>query len=607
MTSQGLAPPMTYSILPVIYDSLAKGVQMAIAFGILCGEYGQDELLDAGGSDLDSPTVRMALLPVQERKAGRDRLYESVVIGYLPRFERQKRSVEAAVQRQGGRRWAGKVSFVPLPYADEEDGPHDLDKTHAALTEVLEEVASGGPGNLIYLHLNSGTQVQQWNLYRMADRQLLSCPARLLQTFARREDPTKEIGYRVPHLGLYRYRAPEPTDQADLEALEHIRKAFGSANAEFESALPLLARIGTRTGEPLLLLGGTGTGKTYLAFQIHQAWLKRQGISTKAEKCFHEVNCASHLTPEMAHSEIFGHVKGAYTGAHKRRTGKMKLADKGTLFLDEIGDLNLAGQGMLLKAIEDHKFQPLGSETTVSSNFRLICATNRDLSAEVAGWLSRGGPPVGSGSHGFRHDLYFRISSWSFNLPSLRQRADLPERVRLILDTWYQENAGRYGLKGYRRGFDFSVKAWAEFMSFVEHPDSLWPGNIRELRDFVCRIAVRSGLTGAHDIQPSVVRNEIARLRTKWQGLQRIPGQDALRESVCDAASKAYPEHCLAEAVELWLQNEVRHHSRTNADAGRELYLPPGGSLPNPGAKLSARRKTLLGRAISGEQYRRRP
>ena len=162
-------------------------------------------------------------------------------------------------------------------------------------------------------------------------------------------------------------------------------------------------RTAAKSDISVLILGPTGSGKEVVARMIHE--LSRRGTNK-----FQAVNCAA-LPDTLFESEIFGYEKGAFTGAHDRKPGRLELANNGTLFLDEIGDLSLIAQAKLLRVLEERRFERLGGNTSIEVNFRLISATNRPLEQFVRD--SR-----------FREDLYYRVNAFSIRLPSLRERAD---------------------------------------------------------------------------------------------------------------------------------------------------------------------------------------
>jgi DNA-binding NtrC family response regulator len=219
-------------------------------------------------------------------------------------------------------------------------------------------------------------------------------------------------------------------------------------------------RTAAKSDISVLILGPTGAGKEVVARMIHE--LSRRGTNK-----FQAVNCAA-LPDTLFESEIFGYEKGAFTGAHDRKQGRLELANNGTLFLDEIGDLSMIAQAKLLRVLEEHRFERLGGNASIEVNFRLISATNRPLDQFVRD--SR-----------FREDLYYRVNAFSIRLPSLRERAsDIPVLAGRFLARYCAAN----GLA--LDGKSFSKEAVDLLMQYH------WPGNIRELESTVSRAALSS-------------------------------------------------------------------------------------------------------------------
>jgi transcriptional regulator with GAF, ATPase, and Fis domain len=213
------------------------------------------------------------------------------------------------------------------------------------------------------------------------------------------------------------------------------------------------------TDSTVLVLGETGTGKEVAAAAIHAASARRDGPLVK-------VNCAA-LPRELVESELFGHEKGAFTGAAQQRRGRFELADGGTLLLDEVGELSLEAQAKLLRVLQEREFERVGGSKTLRVDVRVIAATNRDLQAQV----SRGA---------FRNDLFYRLNVFPIELPPLRERReDIPELVRHLA-----EKAAR------RLGQTLEAISPA----FVERAAAqAWPGNIRELENVIERALIMSG------------------------------------------------------------------------------------------------------------------
>ena len=219
-------------------------------------------------------------------------------------------------------------------------------------------------------------------------------------------------------------------------------------------------RTAAKSDISVLILGPTGSGKELVARMIHE-------LSRRQTAKFQAVNCAA-LPDTLFESEIFGYEKGAFTGAHDRKPGRLELANEGTLFLDEIGDLSIVAQAKLLRVLEERRFERLGGNKSIHVDFRLISATNRPLDQFV-----RDGR--------FREDLYYRVNAFSIRLPSLRERqVDIPVLAQRFL--------GRYCAAN---GLPLDAKAFAR-----EALDVLtayhWPGNIRELESTVSRAALSS-------------------------------------------------------------------------------------------------------------------
>ena len=230
-------------------------------------------------------------------------------------------------------------------------------------------------------------------------------------------------------------------------------------------------RTAAKSDISVLILGPTGSGKEVVARMIHE--LSRRGTNR-----FQAVNCAA-LPDTLFESELFGYEKGAFTGAHDRKQGRLELANNGTLFLDEIGDLSAVAQAKLLRVLEEHRFERLGGNHSIEVNFRLISATNRPLEQFV-----RDGR--------FREDLYYRVNAFSIRLPSLRERViDIPVLAQRFLSRYCIAN-----------GLPVDAKAFArEAVDVLMHYH--WPGNIRELESTVSRAALSSSdrVIRPHDIE----------------------------------------------------------------------------------------------------------
>ncbi len=223
---------------------------------------------------------------------------------------------------------------------------------------------------------------------------------------------------------------------------------LGALRADIARAAPSNGRV--------LIFGENGTGKELVARNIHDQ-------SLRAEGPFVEVNCAA-IPEELIESELFGHTKGAFTGALAPKKGKFELADGGTLFLDEIGDMTLKTQAKVLRALQEQKIEPVGGQAAVAVDVRVIAATNKDLAAEI-----RRGT--------FREDLFFRLSVIPFRVPPLRERR---EDIPLLAGHFVEQLAAEYG----KRPKQISADALTALTAHA------WPGNVRELRNIIERLVI---------------------------------------------------------------------------------------------------------------------
>ena len=262
--------------------------------------------------------------------------------------------------------------------------------------------------------------------------------------------------------------------------LEELRRAGGrGVHPRFESKSPamqrclqLVARVAP-TDATVLLLGETGTGKGYLARHLH-------ALSPRRERPFVTVNCAA-VAPTLIESELFGHARGAFTGADRARAGHVEAASNGTLFLDEVGDLPREAQGKLLRLLEERAYVRVGDTEARRSDARVVAATHRDLRAMVA-------------AGDFREDLYYRLDVVTATLPPLRERADdLPELAAHLLDDLAAQHR--------RPALAVTPEALAAVRSYR------WPGNLRELVNVLERaVILAEGTSLTPDLLPEEVR-----------------------------------------------------------------------------------------------------
>ena len=316
-----------------------------------------------------------------------------------------------------------------------------------------------------------------------------------------------------------------------------------------------IERVALRSKAPILLMGPTGAGKSLLARRIYELKKSKHQVAGP----FVEVNCAT-LKGDGAMSALFGHRKGAFTGAVADRPGLLRAADKGMLFLDEIGELGLDEQAMILRAIEDKRFLPVGSDKEAASEFQLIAGTNRALGEAVA-------------SGAFRDDLYARLNLWTFELPGLAERReDIEPNLDYELDRFAEREGDRAS---------FNKEARQRYLAFATAPDAHWPGNFRDLAASVTRMAT---LSPKGRIDLDCVHAEIQRLKRLWSGqlhndggiLAEVLGPEKLAE--IDRFDRVQLEETL----------RVCRLSRSLSEAGRTLFSASRAkrSTPNDADRL---------------------
>lgn len=244
-------------------------------------------------------------------------------------------------------------------------------------------------------------------------------------------------------------------------------------------------------------------------------------------------------------SALFGHVKGAFTGAATGRSGLLKSADGGLLFLDEIGELGLDEQAMLLRAVEEQRFLPVGSDCEVTARFQLIAGTNRDLSARVQDCT-------------FREDLLARVNLWTFSLPGLRDRR---EDIEPNLDYELQRLTREFGHK-----ISLAREAREKFLAFCVSPNAVWSGNFRDLSAAMTRMAT---LSAGGRIGVDQVQEECGRLKTGWSTVAPTSDDQTLRPYLTTAQINQLD---LFDRGQLESVLEVCERSASLAEAGRTLY-----------------------------------
>jgi transcriptional regulatory protein RtcR len=421
-----------------------------------------------------------------------------------------------------------KVVLRPFALAE----PWDFAQVYAALHEFARTYPFDTDGEDYLIHITTGTHVLQICMFLLTESRHF--PARLVQTAPGRDTQYVQGSAQIVDLDLSRYDALHARFRAEQqEATSFLKSGIATRNEKFNRLIERIEQVAIHSREPLLLMGPTGAGKSRLARRIFE--LKRSRHQVEGE--FVEVNCAT-IRGEAAMSALFGHVKGSFTGALRDRPGLLRAANRGVLFLDEIGELGLDEQAMLLRALEEKVFLPLGSDREVKSDFTLIAGTNRNLAEMVR-------------ERRFRDDLLARINLWTFALPGLRDRR---EDIEPNLD---------FELAQFAKGVRFNREARERFLRFATSAEAEWPANFRDLSGAVVRMAT---LARGGRITLEIVDEEIARLRDAWHPhtrgdlLVRYLGED--RVAALDPFDRVQLEHVI----------EISRRARSLSDAGRLLF-----------------------------------
>lgn len=410
-----------------------------------------------------------------------------------------------------------------------ESDPFELSSTFRMTLQLGDRLAFN-PDNRYYLNISTGTHIHQISMFMMAESK--RWPVKLVQCVdAKNGDQASKI--LVIDLDKSPYdqvMSRYPVGSAD--DVDRLKHNIPTKNAQYNHLIEKIQTVALRSRSPMLLTGPTGAGKTAMARLLHNT-KSETGLLTGR---FVEVNCST-LRGDTVMSTLFGHKKGAFTGAIANREGLLKSADKGLLFLDEIGELGLNEQAMLLHALEDKVFTPLGSEEVIRSDFQLIAGTNRDLDELVSQGL-------------FREDLLARIDTWVFKMPSLRER---PEDIDPNLD--YELRKASNPLPAERR---FLAAARKMYLQFAVSPQAAWSANFRDLSASVERMIT---LSKQGVIDEEVVQEEIQTLQRKWNG--HTSAQIAMKSTAATAADDlvalVLPDHSLNLFEHNQLNFVLRH------------------------------------------------
>jgi len=414
--------------------------------------------------------------------------------------------------------------------------PWDFEEVYTSLYQLVRETRFDLEKEEYLVHFSTGTNTAHlcWFLLTQSRR----LPAQLVSTIPPKsgENPRGyvrriKLDYSSKYFRITEIQQSEARDDARL-----LKRNIETRNLRFNDLVARMARVAAVSRKPLLLEGPTGAGKSILARQLYALKKERHRLTGS----FIEVNCAT-LNGNNAHSELFGHKKGAFTGATSARPGLLMAANGGILFLDEIGELSLDVQAMLLTALETKLFRALGDEETVESDFQLVAGTNRDLAERV-----RAGA--------FREDLYARLKLWRFKLPGLHERREDIE-VNVEFELQQRQDVVR-----------FSPDASRAFLEFALAPESTWRGSFRDLAGIIERMA-----TLAEDgmMDEALVRAETAKLAQEWRELDHSVEDEILERYLGPERARELDRF---DRVQLADVLRVCENSRMLSEAGRALF-----------------------------------
>ncbi|WP_431686415.1 RNA repair transcriptional activator RtcR [Hahella sp. NBU794] len=421
--------------------------------------------------------------------------------------------------------------------------PWELEITYLQLRDFLSDFRFDPSANYFF-HITTGSHIQQIVIFLLHESRLF--PGKLLQTAPPKEGST-EPRHQIIDLDLSKYDAIAERFRKDhLEGEDFLKSGIQTRNPAFNRMIQQIELVAQRSIAPMLITGPTGAGKSHIARRIYELKKKRNLVSGD----FVETNCAT-LVGDNAMSTLFGHKKGAFTGAVDKRDGLLKRADKGMVFLDEVGELGLDEQAMLLRAIEDKCFLPMGADLEEKSDFQLIAGANKDLRKEV-----REGR--------FREDLFARINLWTYRLPGLAERKqDVEPNIEYELDRFERNHGERVA---------FNKEARARYLEFALSPEALWPANFRDLNASIVRMAT---LADKGRIKTDHVDEELQRLRYLWSHAESpaMASSLSLDDFLAQYLDLEQLEHVdYIEKVQLKAVIEVCRNCRDGAEAGRTIY-----------------------------------
>lgn len=394
-----------------------------------------------------------------------------------------------------------------------------------------------------FLNITTGSHVNQICMFMLSEAQVI--PSRLIQASPERGAANPAVGsINIIDLDLSKYAglASRYTEQAQ-SAQAFLKAGIQTKSATFNQIIEEIEEVAINGDDPMLIEGPTGAGKTQLARRIYELKSSRGGVPGS----FVSVNCAT-LIGDGAMSALFGHNKGAFTGAQQAREGYLYKANGGILFLDEIGELGIDEQAMLLHALEEKRFYPMGSDKAIYSDFQLIAGTNQNLR-------------LASLEGKFREDLLARIDMWSWRLPSLKERI---EDFEANLDFELTQHAR---LQDTHLRMDREAKSM--YLKFAHSDAASWRANFRDLNASIKRMAT---LCKNGRISTQNVTTEINRLQKRWaiyEQPDKVENQQLLNKYLTESQLSDID---MFDKVQLLEVIRVCQSSANLAQAGRILF-----------------------------------
>jgi len=431
-----------------------------------------------------------------------------------------------------------KIQSTPIDYKKSPD----LSQVYFALTHFLDTYKFKTDSKRYYFHLNGGTSLQQLAAFKLTENHIF--PGNLILS----DYADRNYGEEKP----FQIVDPEATSQSinnDIinrlieDAGGLLKSGIETKNETFNQLTKVLGSVVLETAEPLLISGPDGVGKSELIRKLFE--LKRQRGVIKGKLI--QVTCAG-LIGEKGLVSLFGQDCNNASDNETAHHGLLAQASRGILFLDEIHELSVAAQTLLVTAIEENRYLPLGSDTDAEANFQLIASSQKDLGSLVRKGL-------------FREDLYSRLNLWSFKVPALRERLeDLEVNIEHQLKLFEKKQSKRVR---------FQPTAWELYINFAKSDSAGWPGNFRDLNASVTRMIcfAKSGF-----IEVEVVEKEISRLRQQWQACQQ-------EHSTASAVNLSdYLSEKAIQNIDDFDKPQLKHviwtcqQSKSAADAGRRLF-----------------------------------